>query len=254
MGMEADPIQVSSAPLNSNRETPDIDSSTDDYASRFSGVAGSFFLDVQSRVTLDLIAEWPQSSVLDVGGGHAQIAPVFAGNGHSVTVLGSDASCSTRLDRCDPALGIRFVEGDVVRLPFPDQSFDVVTSFRMVPHLDAWELHLKEMLRVCRKGLIFDYPDIRSFNILYRLLFTLKKRFEKNTRTFACFSRKQIRMALGVRYENVDYRPQFFFPMVVHRKLKSRSLSEGIEAASSGLGLKACFGSQIVVRCRRPSA
>ena len=251
MGMEPDPSEVSSAPLNSNREIPDIDSSTDDYASRFSGVAGAYFLGVQSDVTTKLIAEWPGSSVLDVGGGHAQIAPVLAANGHPVTVLGSDASCRMRLDRCDPRLGIRFVEGDVVRLPFPDQSFDVVTSFRMVPHLDAWDLHLQEMLRVCRKGIIFDYPDIRSFNIFYSLLFSLKKRFEKNTRTFACFSRSQIRQALHAPSEDLEFEPQFFFPMVVHRTLKSRSLSTGLESVSSVLGLKRLFGSPVVVRCQR---
>ena len=51
-------------------EKADIETSSEDYAKRFSGEVGKYFLDVQAKITLDLLKDLPNSSVLDVGGGH----------------------------------------------------------------------------------------------------------------------------------------------------------------------------------------
>ncbi len=72
-------------------EDADVSSSSDDYARRFAGAVGQWFLDIQTGITLDLLRELPPAaSVLDVGGGHAQVAPPLIAAGYDVTVIGSD--------------------------------------------------------------------------------------------------------------------------------------------------------------------
>ena len=51
-------------------ETADIETSSEDYASRFAGGVGRYFLDEQTRITLELLGDVRGSSVLDVGGAH----------------------------------------------------------------------------------------------------------------------------------------------------------------------------------------
>ena len=77
----------------------DADTATDAYASRFSGPVGEWFLEVQRRIVLDLLAPWPHASVLDLGGGHAQIAGSLVEAGYRVMVAGSRETCRARLDR-----------------------------------------------------------------------------------------------------------------------------------------------------------
>ena len=48
-------------------ETADIETATADYASRFHGVAGEYFLDKQTQVTLSLLSDFPKAKILDVG-------------------------------------------------------------------------------------------------------------------------------------------------------------------------------------------
>ena len=81
----------------------------------------------------------------------------------------------------------QFYNGNLLKLPFDDKSFDVVTSIRLLTHENNWKLQISELCRVAKYGVIVDYPDIRSFNILYDLLFGMKKKFEKNTRTYQEF-------------------------------------------------------------------
>ena len=71
-------------------ETADIHTSSDEYATRFSGAAGTWMLDVQEQITRRLLRGFEGSSVLDVGGGHGQLAIPLCRDGWRVTVLGSD--------------------------------------------------------------------------------------------------------------------------------------------------------------------
>jgi hypothetical protein len=55
------------------REDADLETSSEDYARRFAGPAGRWSLEVQARSTMELLRGLPPgSSILDVGGGHAQ--------------------------------------------------------------------------------------------------------------------------------------------------------------------------------------
>src|SRR5205823_2917232 len=137
---------------------------------RFAGEVGKFFLDVQTAKVLELLAPWPGARVLEVGGGHGQLAGPLAERGYSVTVTGSAAVCQERLGR-----ELAFEVCDADRLPFPDRAFDVVMAVRLLTHLERWREALAEMCRVARRAVIVDYPDTRSFNRLYGALFAWKK-------------------------------------------------------------------------------
>ncbi len=233
-------------------ETADIETASDDYAARFSGTVGNYFLDVQAQITRDLLKDLPHASILDVGGGHAQLTIPLANNGHEVTVTGSADICRARLD-CSCAPGsFQYRTCDSLNLPFQDKQFDVGMAFRFLPHTKQWQRLIQEMCRVARKAIILDYPDKRSANILYDLLFDLKKNMEGNTRTYTLFSRRELSDELRANhFESPVFRPEFFVPMVIHRKLKNPAISKTLEFISQHTGLIKKFGSPIILRSDR---
>ncbi len=233
-------------------KAPDIETASEDYARRFSGEVGDYFLAVQSAIVLKLLEPVRNPTILDVGGGHAQLAVPLVNNGYSVTVTGSDPSCRRRLDERLPAGSFRFELSTMSRLPFPDAAFDVDMAFRLITHLEDWKTLLAEMCRVSRQAVIMDYPDARSVNFFADSLFGTKKAVEGNTRPFRLFRRRQVIEALRSRgFGDVALRPQFFMPMVVHRMLGSLMFTKSIEAICRSLGLTHLFGSPVILKSVR---
>jgi SAM-dependent methyltransferase len=234
-------------------EDADISTSSDDYARRFAGAVGEWLLGMQTKATLDLLHGLPKgASVLDVGGGHAQIAPPLIDAGYAVTVVGSDSSCGARLKQFVDQGTCRFDVGNLRALPYPDRSFDVVVCFRLLPHSVSWTGLVGELCRVARRAVVLDYPSTRSVNVLSEQLFSLKKGFEQNTRPFLLFTPREIESAFNAHGFAVRAaRPQFLLPMVVHRMVKSPALSRAAEAPGRLLGLTRWFGSPVIVRADR---
>ncbi len=238
------------------REDADVDTSSEDYAGRFAGRVGQWFVETQTRLTLDLLRTLPsKASVLDVGGGHAQIAPPLIAAGYDVTVVGSDSSCAVRLEPWLALGSCRFEVVDLQALPYPDGSFDAVVCLRLLPHSVSWTGLIGELCRVARHSVVLDYPSLRSVNILSERLFELKKGIELNTRRFLMFTPKQITAAFADRGFTVgSERAQFLLPMALHRLADSASLSRVAEAPGRLLGLTRWFGSPILVRADRNAA
>lgn len=233
-------------------ETADIETSSDDYASRFSGAVGGYFLATQLDILLALLNRTPPATILDVGGGHAQLAVPLIQRGFDVTVTGSHDSCRSRLDAQLPAGGFTYRTCDTLHLPFADRSFDIVIAFRLVPHVDNWPRLLAELARVSATAVVIDYPDIRSTNILNFLLFRLKKSLEGNTRPFGLFRRAQILKEFAKHgMGRPQIVPEFFLPMVLHRKMGSVALSRFLEGGCRKIGLTRAFGSPIVLRVEK---
>jgi 2-polyprenyl-3-methyl-5-hydroxy-6-metoxy-1,4-benzoquinol methylase len=231
------------------QETADIETSSPDYGTRFSGSVGRYFLETQSSLTLQLLAGHKTATILDVGGGHGQLARPLAGHGFAVTVTGSHDICGERLAKKMQELSYNYQTCDSLHLPFDDNAFHTVISFRLLPHADRWQQLIAELCRVARHSVILDYPDLRSFNILYRLLFTLKKAMEGNTRTYTMFNRTEIKTEFEKNSFMVSsFKPEFFWPMVLHRRLNNPSLSKGLELPARALGLTHLFGSPIIVQ------
>lgn len=238
--------------LPRNSETADIETSSEGYAARFAGPVGGWFLEVQETITAAMLAGMPGVSVLDVGGGHGQLAGPLCQRGFAVTVLGSDDSCRTRIAGLVDSGACRFVAGNVVQLPFPDRSFDVAMSFRLLPHCAAWPVLVAELARVARRSVIVDYPTSEGLNAVAPALFGAKKKLEGNTREWRMFRHAEVDAEFAKHGYMLEARqPQFFLPMVLHRALRCRGLSAGMEAVCRGLGLTRRWGSPVIAEYRR---
>lgn len=229
-------------------ETADIESSSDDYAGRFAGPAGQWMLHVQESITMKFMADAPESTVLDVGGGHGQLAIPLCNAGYEVTVLGSAESCRKRIAEIVDNGPCRFVVGNVIALPFDDNSFDTVISFRMLTHCRQWPVLVKELCRVARNRVIVDYPTSQSVNCIAPALFGAKKKLEVNTRTWRLFKHHEVIETFANNGYHVSrLKKQFFLPMVLHRMLKCRPLSAAMEGVCRALGLTYLAGSPVIV-------
>lgn len=238
--------------MNKYLENADIETASDDYATRFAGDVGSYFLKIQIDKVLKIVKRYNSPSILDVGGGHAQLAIPLIKSGFNVTVTGSDGSCEQQLKREFDAGEYAYQTCDMLQLPYEDNSFDLVLAFRLIPHVDRWQQLIGELSRVAKRAIIVDYPDIRSSNILNALFFRLKKSMEGNTRPFGLFSRNQIRSQFE-KYQcsAVQFDPEFFLPMVVHRKIGSAAFSEISEKVCRKTGLTKIFGSPVIVHAQK---
>jgi SAM-dependent methyltransferase len=230
-------------------ETPDLETSGDEYATRFSGDVGRYFLDIQERSAIDLLKRVSGRTVLDVGGAHGQVAVPLQTNGYEVTILGSSPACQHNLvNRLGRDGVFRFVAGDLLNLPFRDRSFDFVVSFRLLPHVKCWMALIKELSRVARFAVLVDFPTVWSVNVLSPLLFRLKKRIERNTRPYTLFSTRSIRESFRRSgYRVLGAKGQFLLPMALHRWAGLNPVLVAAENRAREHGITDRIGSPIIL-------
>jgi len=119
----------------------------------------------------------PSQLALDVCCGTGDIAQRLARAGAKVTALDFSAEMlavarTRNTQQAETASTPEYIQGDAMKLPFPDSSFDVVTVGYGLRNLSNWETGVAEMLRVAKPGgrvLVLDFgkPD----NALWRALY-----------------------------------------------------------------------------------
>ncbi len=213
---------------------------------------GGLFLEVQTAATLELLSPFAGARVLDVGGGHGQTTGALAAAGFEVTVLGSDPRCEARVREWTGSSRARFLCADLLEPGLEDRSFEVVLCYRLLPHVRRWPALVATLCRLARAAVIVDYPSRRSANAAADLLFGVKKRVERDTRPFTVFSDDELEAAFADRgFRPTGRRPQFFFPMALHRATRAASLARVLEGAAKAAGLTRRFGSPVILRLER---
>ncbi len=145
---------------------------------------------IWKRFTIEVSAARPGNTVLDIAGGTgdlaAQFADIVGAEGRVVLADINDSMLQVGRDKLlDTGRqgNIEFVQADAQYLPFPDDSFDVVSIAFGLRNVTDKELALRSMLRVLKPGgrllvLEFSKPtsealgrayDAYSFNIIPRI-------------------------------------------------------------------------------------
>jgi glycosyltransferase involved in cell wall biosynthesis len=144
------------------------------------------------------------------------------------------------------------VRADILHLPFPDASFELVTSVRLLSHVHEWERLVAELCRVASRWVLIDYPSTSGANALAPLLFGVKKGLEGNTRTYRSFSHRELERAFTTHgFRTGVVAKQFVLPMALHRTLASAAPLQLAESASRAVGLTALAGSPVILRVDR---
>jgi len=127
------------------------------------------------RRLAQLAAVNPGDQALDLCCGTGDISFALAKCGVTVTGLDFSAEMLAVAEQRNPQSAIRnpqFLQGDAQKLPFADQSFDIVTVGYGLRNLASWETGLTEMLRVAKPGarlviLDFGKPENALWRVLY---------------------------------------------------------------------------------------
>lgn len=128
---------------------------------------------VWKKKVVQLAAVKPGDSALDVCCGTGDIAWRLSGEGADVTGLDfSVEMLSVAKARKPQNHSIRFIQGDGMKLPFADASFDIVTIGYGLRNLASWETGVTEMARVLKPGgrivvLEFGRPDSDWWRAVY---------------------------------------------------------------------------------------
>ena len=240
-------VYTMSVATSHSGETADIETSSEGYAARFRGAVGEWLLGVQERAVMKALARCEVQSVLDVGGGHGQTAGSLSRRGYAVKVAGSDQSCAARLSPLIASGKCTFVSGDLLNLPFPNENFDAVVSLRFISHCDQWQRLVSELTRLARKVVVIDYPVRRKGTLLELILFPIKKFAEGNTRRYRLYDNEELAAEFRkCGFELQERVRQFALPMVVHRLLRSPTISRFIEGGLRRLGVTDAIGSPII--------
>ena len=106
--------------------------------------------------------------VLEVGCGTGLVLKRVAP--HTRSARGVDLSPGMLARALERGLDVQ--QGSATALPFPDASFDLSYSFKVLAHIPDWDACMREMVRVTRPGglLIFDIYNRNSLRYLIKRL------------------------------------------------------------------------------------
>lgn len=244
---------------SSINNTPDIHSSSLEYSTRFSGALGTWLLKVQEEATFNLITkhlhqpEPKNIKICDIGGGHAQITmPLIKAGYLNIDVYGSSVNAFEKLDQevsnNSDSEKIKKLIGSFENFAISDKTYDLVTCFRIISHINDPKNLIKELCRISNQAVVIDYATIHSVNFLSYIMFPLKKLVEKNTRYFHLFTTNEIKKEFEKNgFKVVEEVGQFLFPMALHRMLKNVKFSSVLESIVGKLGINGIFGSPKVL-------
>ena len=176
---------------NLNKDPDDVSKMFDDVANRY-----DFLNDLLSlgrtkawrRAVTSIIAPKPGMKILDIAAGTGSSSRPLVDKGAEVTAL--DFSQGMIEQGRKQNKNINFVQGDALKLPFEDNSFEVTTISFGLRNTSSTEIALKEALRVTKDGgrivvAEFSHPVNPIFkkiylNYLMKALPVIVKKISKN--------------------------------------------------------------------------
>jgi SAM-dependent methyltransferase len=222
--------------------------------SHFGGPIGRLVMEDQERVLFDLLGKLDQVRLLDVGTGTGRAALAAAARGAQVTGLDASAEMlKVAAGRAEQAgLAVTFLQGDAHALEFPERSFPVVISLRMLMHTPDWRQCLAELCRVADARLVFDFPPLLSAAALQVGARRLAQWAGRRVEAYQVIPVRAMRAVLSAHgFRVVRTHRQFVLPIAFHKLIGSRAFTEGAEGLLSALGLLGLVGAPVTVLAER---
>ena len=130
------------------------------YDAWYQTARGSWIGQQEFSILLKLFRPKAGQSLLDVGCGTGYFSQRFQQSGLEVTGLDPD---STMIEFAKKKEGqVKYIEGDVLALPFTDNSFDYCSAITSLCFVAEPEKAISEMLRVSRHGVILGLLNRHS--------------------------------------------------------------------------------------------
>ena len=176
---------------NLNKDPDDVSKMFDDVANRYDFLNALLSLGrtkAWRRAVTSIIAPKPGMKILDIAAGTGSSSRPLVDKGAEVTAL--DFSQGMIEQGRKQNKSINFVQGDALKLPFEDNSFEVTTISFGLRNTSNTEIALKEALRVTKDGgrivvAEFSHPVNPIFkkiylNYLMKALPVIVKKISKN--------------------------------------------------------------------------
>lgn len=120
-------------------------------------------------------------SVLDVGCGGGFLSNDLALAGFKVTGVDLSLESLKVAEVYDRTRSVKYQQADAFHLPYPDQSFDVVTAMDFLEHVDDPARVIKEFSRVLKPGGLFFFHTFNRNFLSWLIIIKLVEWFIKNT-------------------------------------------------------------------------
>ncbi len=185
-------------------------------------------------------------SLLDVGCGGGLLTNALALDGHTVSGIDLSEQSIKIAKEKDTTKRVHYEVANAYKLPFPDQSFDVVTAMDILEHVENPSLLIKEASRVLKpSGLFFFHTFNRnplSYIVIIKGVDWCVQNTPKNMHVYPLFIKPKELSTICAKHrlhvENmIGLRPKLtlpFFKMLLTRKVPhdfsfcfSKNLSTG---------------------------
>ncbi|MCK5107121.1 MAG: class I SAM-dependent methyltransferase [Nanoarchaeota archaeon] len=136
----------------------------------------------QLNIINQIIKKNQPKKILEAGCGTGRILIPLTANGNKIDGFDLSKNMLNQLSKKDPK--IRTKIGDIEKIPYKSDTYDLVYSITVLIHLTNFEKGFREMYRVAKKGglVVFDLPNKCSFWTRLSLLFDPNK---KRTRLYS---------------------------------------------------------------------
>ncbi len=135
---------------------------------RFSALRDIVASDLELEDLKEFLSRRRVNLVADVGAGTGRIAQAL--EEVATRVVSVDVSIEMLKILRSRSLSGPALQGNVLALPFKDDTFDATTSYRVLWHLPSFSTALGEVVRVTKPGgvVIFDAPSPYSLSTVWR--------------------------------------------------------------------------------------